>query len=116
MRSCRIWAVAYYFNNIKNPFVRLPGKTEESVWHVFPVKVHSEKRERFIGYLKDNDIMASIHYPIAVADQKAYQDDFVKGEYPVAAGIAAQEVSLPIYPMMETDELKHICDVINKWE
>lgn len=106
----------FYFSHIQNPSIRLPKKQTGAVWHIFPVRVNGKSRDIFMAYLKEKGISTLIHYPIAIAEQKAYENEFRKEEYPIASKLSGQEVSLPMYPFMTKEELQYICDVINSWK
>lgn len=101
-----------YYNEIKNVKITLPVYTEDNVYHIFPVI--SSERDRLHKYLEGKGIHTQIHYPIAIHLQKAYQDmKCQKGDYPVAEQISATELSLPLYPGMNDDEIQYIIDCMN---
>ncbi len=89
----------------------MPIYKEGSVWHIFPVRVDLDKRDVFKDYLKNNGITSLIHYPIAIAEQKAYADEFNPEDFQIASLLSHQVVSLPIYPFMKIEELQYICNV-----
>lgn len=107
-----------FCNEIKNDRVELPYCNEmcpkENVWHIFPVLVYN--RERFVRYLEENGIGHNIHYPKPIMDQGAYQDmGNSSEEYPITKRICAQEVSIPLYPGLQEEEVQYIIDIINQY-
>lgn len=104
-----------YCAEITNPHIKLPvvGEHRTHIWHIFAVMC--DNREKFQKYMKENGIDTAIHYPIAISDQGAYKEDYLK-TLPIAEKIAAQEVSLPMFIGMTKEEVDYIIDVINKYE
>lgn len=110
----------YYLDNINNDLVKLPYENmtnilplKDHVWHIFAVMVNN--RERFQTYLLDNEIQTVIHYPIPPHKQKAYSE-WNNLSYPISEKIHAHIISLPISPVMSSDEVETICKVINSYE
>lgn len=103
-----------YLNEIKNPKIILPevAPNNSHVWHIFAVLV--DDREKFINYMKDNDIQCLIHYPTAIHKQLAYSE-LNNMSYPLAEEYAAKEVSLPMFYNMSKEEIDYVIDVINKY-
>ncbi|MDW2799677.1 DegT/DnrJ/EryC1/StrS family aminotransferase [Clostridium boliviensis] len=108
--------VNFYFSHVHNEKIRMPINKEGAVWHIFPVRVDLDKRDDFMNYLENNGITSLIHYPIAIAEQKAYADELNPEDYQIASLLSHQVVSLPIYPFMKTEELQYICNVLNNWK
>lgn len=112
----RIEIAEYYNENIRNVDVKLPMISERgsNVYHIYPVLVSD--RERFIAYLENQGIITNIHYPIPIMDQKAYTDlGEISADYPITKEICEHEVSIPLFPGMEKDEVKKIVDCINSY-
>lgn len=103
-----------YLNSIKNKKIILPkvSKYNEHVWHLFVVEV--DEREKFMNYLKDNNISSLIHYPTAIHKQKAY-NEYESLNLPIALEKASRVVSLPMYYGMTDDEINYVIDIINKY-
>ena len=65
-------------------------------------------------YLEENGISTLVHYPIAIHNQKAYEDDNLnKCEF--AETIAKEELSLPLYYGMTDEEIEYVINIINKY-
>ena len=73
-----------------------------------------EERTKFINYLKENGIETAIHYPIAISEQKAYENDKLM-KLPIASKIAAEEVSLPMYIGMTREEVDYVIKIVNAY-
>jgi dTDP-4-amino-4,6-dideoxygalactose transaminase len=93
--------------------IALPYEPEWSraVYHLFVVRV--EKRDEFMKQLGSAGIGTGIHYPIPLHLQKAYQAlGYQKGDFPIAERVAAEIVSLPMYPQLSIDQQRTVVEVI----
>jgi len=103
-----------YVAMIDNPEVRLPALTEdreESVWHLFVVRV--KDRERFMNYMTKEGVSTMIHYPIAPHCQQAYKKMFDGESFVVSEKIHNEVVSLPISPVLSETEINRVIEVVN---
>jgi len=103
-----------YLNGITNEKIKLPKVSEynEHVWHLFVVEV--DDREKFMNYLKENNISSLIHYPTAISKQKAYSE-YENLDLPIALEKANKVVSLPMYYGLTDDEINYVIEVINNY-
>ncbi|HOY15175.1 MAG TPA: DegT/DnrJ/EryC1/StrS family aminotransferase [Saprospiraceae bacterium] len=91
--------------------VFLPTLSPGNVWHIYPILV--ERRDALMSYLKENGIGTLIHYPIPAHLQKAYAHlGYQLGDFPIAEKIAAEILSLPIYPGMRPEQVEYVCEKI----
>ena len=71
----------------------------KGVYHLYVVRV--QDREGLQAYLAEAGIGSGIHYPIPLHLQKAYQYlGYKKGDFPVTERVAAEIVSLPMFPQL----------------
>ena len=106
----------YYTKNIKNDKIIKPELQEgaTSVWHQYVVR--TDERDRFEEYLKENEIITTIHYPIPPHLSKAYEYlNLKEGSFPMTEKYAKEMLSLPIYNGMTDEEVKYVVEVINKY-
>lgn len=106
-----------YFSEIDNPKVGLPyphllRRDRSSVFHIFPVLM--ENRAAFIDHLQQRGVETLIHYPLALHHQPALTA-FSTGCFPQAERVAAQEVSLPISPVMTDDQVAIVVEAVNSF-
>lgn len=105
----------YYYDNIKNPLVRLPLRLDDAnnVYHIFPVLC--DKRDDLQNYLEENGIHTIIHYPIPPHKQECYKawNDL---KLPIAEKIAKEELSLPMSPVHSMEEIEKVVDIINSFK
>ena len=104
-----------YFQGIKNPFIKLPGVSEnlDNVFHIFPV--FSPLRDQLQNYLKENGIETIIHYPIPPHKQKCYPE-WNKLNFSITEKIHNQELSLPVSPVMTDLEAATVVEMLNKFK
>jgi len=81
--------------------VAIPQEAEwtKGVYHLYVVRV--QDREAMQAHLAEAGIGTGIHYPIPLHLQKAYRQlGHKKGDFPVTERVAAEIVSLPMFPQM----------------
>jgi len=103
-----------YRREIKNPSVILPivrGGEDSHVWHLFVVRVSD--RAHFQKSLLDGGIHTSIHYPIPPHHQPAYAKELGHLNLPLTEQIHREVVSLPISPIMTSDQVSYVIQKIN---
>ena len=77
------------------------------VFHLFVVRV--QDRAQLMKRLADEGIGTGIHYPIPLHLQKAYSGSGYKaGDFPVTEKIAAEIVSLPMFPGLQPEQQKWV--------
>lgn len=70
-----------------------------AVYHLYVIR--TADREAMINHLKEAGIGTGIHYPIPLHLQKAYMSlNYSAGDFPVTERIAAEIVSLPMFPQL----------------
>lgn len=81
------------------------------VYHIYAVQ--TEKREDIMRILKENQIECSIHYPTALPLLEAYKNrEFKEENFSVASKVTSKILSLPMFPELGEDQIKHICKII----
>lgn len=106
---------AYYYNHIKNPLVNLPLQLpdENNVYHLFPILC--DNRNELQQYLTDNGVQTLIHYPIPPHKQECYKN-WNNLSLPITEIIHEKELSLPISPVIEMNNIKRIVELINNFD
>jgi dTDP-4-amino-4,6-dideoxygalactose transaminase len=92
--------------------VGIPREAEwtKGVYHLYVVRV--QDREALQAHLAEAGIGTGIHYPIPLHLQKAYQHlGYNKGDFPVTERVAAEIVSLPMFPQLQPNQQ---LEVVNK--
>jgi dTDP-4-amino-4,6-dideoxygalactose transaminase len=103
----------FYFETLGGGDLRLPATDgrAEPVWHLFVVRVSD--RDALQQQLKDNGIATGVHYPVPLHLQPACEYLGVSpGSLPVTETVAAEVVSLPMYPELTTAQLERIANAV----
>lgn len=84
------------------------------IYHVLAARV--KDRPAFMEFMKNAEVGVSIHYPVPLHRQDAYQHlGFAAGTFPVAELVSAEVVSLPMFPELTKQEIEYTCDKIREW-
>jgi dTDP-4-amino-4,6-dideoxygalactose transaminase len=104
----------YYMEHIVHPDISLPGikNWDSHVFHIFPILTN--RRNELQTYLTDNGIQTLIHYPIPPHKQDSYVE-WKDRVLPITEKIHNEELSLPISPVMNIEEVIKVVEVINRW-
>ena len=109
-----------YMEGIQNDAIILPFTTnnsaitrEDCVWHLFVIRTN--KREQLQVYLTEQGIQTLIHYPIALHQQKAF-NDWPNQSYPITEAIHNQVLSLPISPVMSDEQVQKVIEAVNNFK
>lgn len=101
-----------YIKGIKNEKISVPSDEPGHVYHVFTI--FTQQRTDLQKYLKENGIETLIHYPIPPHQQKALSE-FSELSLPVTERIHREELSLPISPLMTSEEVNKVIAVVNSF-
>ena len=86
----------------------------KGVYHLYVVRVSD--REALQAHLAEAGIGTGIHYPIPLHMQKAYQYlNYKKGDFPVTERVAAEIVSLPMFPGLKKDQLASVANSVKEF-
>lgn len=82
-----------------------------AVYHLYVVRTHD--RDGMMKHLKDAGIATGIHYPIPLHMQKAYDYlNYRQGDFPVSEKVAAEIVSLPMFPGLKPEQQSRVVSEI----
>ncbi len=104
-----------YSEEINNPYVAIPyeGDYATSVFHIYPLL--SPYRDKLQAHLLAAGIEALIHYPHPLHKQPAYAKHN-NLHLPNAEKFAREELSLPISPLLDENEITYIINAINNFQ
>ena len=86
----------------------------DPMWHLFPIRVPSEKRRRLFDFLRSNDVFVQVNYlpafmhPVFNFPRDRYE------EFPNSLDYYQREISLPIYPDLTKSQVKQIGELVIK--
>jgi dTDP-4-amino-4,6-dideoxygalactose transaminase len=82
-----------------------------AVYHLYVVR--TDDREGLMAFLKDKGIGTGIHYPIPLHLQKAHNSlNYLPGDFPNAECVAAEIVSLPMFPTLTAKQQACVVDEV----
>ena len=86
----------------------------KGVYHLYVVRV--QDREALQAYLAETGIGSGIHYPIPLHLQEAYQNlGHKKGDFPVTERVAAEIVSLPMFPQLTHSQQDEVANRVKEF-
>lgn len=84
---------------------------DEHVFHQYTIRVSPAERDSFCGELSRLGVGTGVYYPTPVHRLPSFD---LTCDLPATEQLAAECVSLPVYPGLSDDELDHIVSTINK--
>jgi dTDP-4-amino-4,6-dideoxygalactose transaminase len=113
-RNIRAGQYRKNLSDMKN--ILLPPEAPENGfqnYHLFVIRLLTTERDETLKQLKEKGILAGIHYPVPIHDQKVYASfNFAKKTFPVTSKISRQILSLPLFPEITEEEVDIICDAV----
>jgi dTDP-4-amino-4,6-dideoxygalactose transaminase len=86
------------------------------VYHLYVICVTDGRRDALREYLNAAGVATGLHYPIPVHLQQAYAAlGHKRGDFPVSERIAAQGLSLPMYPELSNEQVEYVADKIKEF-
>ena len=107
----------FYYGHISNPLITLPKRLPEAhnVYHQFPI--FCKERDQLQTFLAQQGVQTLIHYPIPPHKQQCYYEAWGHElSLPVTERIHAEELSIPMSPVVSADEAQQVVDVLNNWQ
>ena len=105
-----------YEKNINSDLIVKP-KDQESRAHVYHLYVIAcEYRDKLKEYLSYSGIQSLIHYPVPAYLQDAYREYQKRETLPITEKCAKEVLSLPLYPEMKDEEVRYVCETINRFQ
>ena len=86
---------------------------ESNVFHIFPVLC--PRRDELQEYLRIHGIQTLIHYPIPPHKQECYKE-WNDLSFPITELIHAEELSIPMSPVISMEEVERVVKVLNAWK
>jgi len=91
--------------------------TVEHAYHLYPLQIDFKQlyftKVEFFKKMRKAGINLQVHY-IPIHFQPFYRKKyrFQKGDFPISETYYRNEVSLPIYPLLEQKDLDYVCDTL----
>jgi dTDP-4-amino-4,6-dideoxygalactose transaminase len=96
--------------HVATPYV---GKGLEAVYHLYVIRVANSMRDALRKYLGSKGISTGIHYPKPLPALPAYAYlSHLAHDFPHAIGSSEEILSLPMYPELCEEQIRHISATI----
>ena len=108
------------FFNVNNLKIPKTHNYEEHAYHLYPLQINFEKlpltKLDFFKKMKNVGIHLQVHY-IPIHIQPFYKKNygFNKGDFPISENFYHNEVSLPVYPDLSTDDQRNVIKKIEEY-
>lgn len=104
----------YYIDHITNSAIITPfiKDWEAHAFHIFTIR--TKKRDELQKYLAKNGVQTMIHYPIPPHKQECYKE-WNTLSFPITEQIHNEELSLPMSPVLQEEDVERVVEVINKY-
>ncbi|MCX4187366.1 DegT/DnrJ/EryC1/StrS family aminotransferase [Methylophaga sp. OBS4] len=98
----------HYLEQLTHSNIVLPAADDlsQSAWHLFVIR--TQQRDEIQAVLKRQGIEALIHYPVPPHKSRAFNGLGLQGTFPVTEQLAAESLSLPMFPYA----MKHYSEAI----
>lgn len=88
----------------------------DHVFHLYVIAMGSGHRDALRGYLRGRGIETGIHYPVPVHLTRAFRWlNHRDGAFPVAERLAAEILSLPMFPGLGEEQLAYVADSVRQF-
>jgi dTDP-4-amino-4,6-dideoxygalactose transaminase len=113
--NCRIAHAAEYTRLLKGTGLTTPVVMPygRHVFHVYALR--TPRRDQLQQALQSKQVQNGIHYPFPVHLLEAWSDlGYSKGDFPVSERIAAEELSLPMYPELTNEQIQTVVSALRE--
>jgi len=111
----RVHIIEVYQSYFKNdPRLKLiwPNPLNQSSWHLFPVRLLNglkSVRNQIINRLHQVNISVAVHFkPLHLHSYYINKYQYKPSDFPIATDAFEREISLPVYPQLQEDEIHYI--------
>jgi dTDP-4-amino-4,6-dideoxygalactose transaminase len=107
---------AIYDREITNELIRKPVELEYGVHNYHLYVVRCRRREELQKHMINCGVGTLIHYPVPIHLQEAYQDLMQReGSFPVAEECCREVLTLPVFPELTDEEVRHVAESVNSF-
>jgi len=112
-----------YFKNLENwapeldvQLPKIPDYCEQSYHMFYMLMPDLETREKFITFLRNNDIYTVFHYIPLHTSRMGAKFGYKQGDLPITESVSDRLVRLPFYNDLKAEEQATVIDTIKKFE
>lgn len=89
------------------------------VYHLFVIQVReggSERRDRLVKHLNEQEISTGLHYPVPLHQQKCFASlGYRQGQFLATERLASHGLSLPMFAELADQQIEHVCNSIRSF-
>jgi len=109
--------IAHYYDRVFEADERfvVPRVSKDvfHAYHLYPLQIRFDRisvtKKDLFGRLREKNIFCQVHYiPIHLQPYYRKKFGFQPGDYPMSEKFYEQEMSIPVYPQLETEDLEYI--------
>src|SRR5690554_1733399 len=109
-------AADYYDKAFENcSKIKTPTRSKFSThtFHQYTLVLNNVDRKALMEHLSSKGIASAVYYPVALHNQKAFQDfKYNSKDFPVTDKLCESVISLPMNTELDDKTLKYICDSV----
>lgn len=105
-----------YTNSLRAPQVTPPSDPGDRrhVYHLYVIRTGD--RDALRADLQAHGIETGIHYPVPLHLQPCFEAlNYRRGDFPESERLAAEILSLPLYPELDPDHVRYVCRTIHEF-
>jgi dTDP-4-amino-4,6-dideoxygalactose transaminase len=89
------------------------SRKHKHIFHQYTIRIKNNRRNELVSFLARKGIGSKVYYPLPLHLQKCFSSlNYKKGDFPVSEVAAEEVLSLPIFPELNDEEIKYVCDSI----
>jgi len=117
-RKRRLLAQAYLDRLPRDERLLLPAHAPGHSWHMFCVCLNfaalRKTRQEVMQWFRERGVLLGMHYPAIHLFSLYRRLGYREGDYPVAERIAAQTLTLPLFPAMDEADVDRVCGLFEE--
>lgn len=111
MRRERAMAYGVLFKGSSKLIAPSEKEWSKAVWHLYVIRI--KDRDGLQRHLTENGVGTGLHYPVPLHLQKACERyGYRRGELPVTERLAAEILSLPMYPGLQMEQQERVAELV----
>jgi len=117
LKARRMIASRYRQAFSKNPSIMIPKvpKDRTHAFHLFPIRVPAALRKSLFMHLQKADIRCQVHYMPVYLNPYYLDLGYKQGMCPKAEEFYSQEISIPMYPSLTSEEQEEVISAISEF-
>lgn len=106
--------VAHLYSNLLKDVAAVPFEDGKGVHVYHQYTLLTDRRDAIMAKLSEKQIASAVYYPIPLHKQDVFADVCAGVHLPVAEGVAARCMSLPIYPEMTDEQVRTVAEAVKE--